>query len=108
MSQSVVTLDETTYQQALANDGLVAVRLWANWCMPCRMMAPIYQEVAEKMAHDTVVFGEVDIDQYPSIAAQLGVRSIPTVVLFKNGQEVTRSAGLMPAPQLTDMVATYR
>ncbi|MFM2477781.1 thioredoxin family protein [Celerinatantimonas sp. MCCC 1A17872] len=104
MTQSIITLDDNSYQQNLKKDTTFVVRLWAPWCMPCRMMAPIFKEVAQKLSSDNLIFGEVDIDNFPLIANQLGVRSIPTVVVFKNGQEVTRSAGMMMAPQLEELI----
>ncbi|MBF9000301.1 MULTISPECIES: thioredoxin family protein [Vibrio] len=104
MTSKVLTLNDETYQENLSKEGTFAVRLWAEWCMPCRMMSPIYEEVADKIADESLVMAEVNIDQFPSVAASLGVRSIPTVVVFKNGKEINRSAGLLPAPQLTALI----
>ncbi|MFZ5840069.1 MAG: thioredoxin family protein, partial [Pseudomonadota bacterium] len=65
-------------------------------------------EVAGRVADDSLIMGEVNIDEFPSVAAQLGIRSIPTVVVFKDGKEVTRSAGMMPAPQLEELVLSAK
>ncbi len=108
MTTKVTTLNETMFSDNLANGSTFAVRLWADWCMPCRMMSPIYEEVADRIADDSLIMGEVNIDEFPSVAAQLGVRSIPTVVVFKDGKEVTRSAGMMPAPQLETLVLSAK
>lgn len=108
MTSKVTTLNDVTFMENLQNGSTFAVRLWAEWCMPCRMMSPIYDEVAGRVADDSLIMGEVNIDEFPSVAAQLGVRSIPTVVVFKDGKEVTRSAGMMPAPQLEELVLSAK
>ncbi len=108
MTSKVTTLNETTFHENLNKDITFVVRLWAPWCMPCRMMAPFYTEVAQKVTNDALVMGEINIDAYPAIAAQLGVRSIPTVVIFKHGQEAERHAGLLSAQQLEEFVLNVR
>ncbi|SDI03308.1 thioredoxin [Vibrio xiamenensis] len=108
MTSKVTTLNDATFLENLQNGSTFAVRLWAEWCMPCRMMAPIYDEVASRVVDDSLLMAEVNIDEFPSVAAQLGVRSIPTVVVFKEGKEVTRFAGMMPAPQLEELVVSAK
>ncbi len=108
MTTKVTTLNDATFLENLTNGKTFAVRLWAEWCMPCRMMSPIYEEVAGRIVDDSLLMGEVNIDEFPSVAAQLGVRSIPTVVVFKGGEEVTRSAGMLPAAQLEKLVLSAK
>lgn len=104
MSNKVVKLNGENFNEISNKEITFAVRLWAEWCTPCRMMAPIYNQVADQISSDSLVMGELDIDKYPNIAAQLGVRSIPTVVVFKNGIEINRSVGMLPAPELTKLI----
>lgn len=104
MTQEVVQFDNAAYQASLETVKTVVVRFWAPWCMPCRKMAPIFSKVAAGMGSESVMFGEVDVDNYPGLASPLGVRSIPTVVVFREGKEVARSAGLIPAQEVEALV----
>ncbi|MCO7233544.1 MULTISPECIES: co-chaperone YbbN [unclassified Cobetia] len=107
MTTNVVNLNEKEFQ-SLSDKGVTfAVRLWAEWCAPCRMMSPIYRQVAEAIANDDLVMAELNIDEHPAIAERLGVRSIPTVVIFKDGKEVNRSVGMLPTPELQKLITRY-
>ena len=74
--------------------GTTLVDFWATWCGPCRMLAPVIEEISE--AHKAVKFGKVDINAQQELAARFGVMSIPTLVLFKDGEEVDRLIGAYP------------
>lgn len=74
-------------------DGVVLVDFWADWCMPCKMMAPILNEVAEAMDGTAVIY-KLNVDEQQQIAAQYGIRSIPTMILFKDGKELERIIGV--------------
>lgn len=94
---------DTALEQA---PGLYAVRFWAEWCPPCRMMSPIFKEVAQDM-QSSAQFGEVDLDQAPELAGRYGVQSIPTVLLFKDGKVIDRLTGAAPKPNVTRFINNH-
>jgi thioredoxin 1 len=89
---NILTLTDTNFQQQTKNK-VVLVDFWAEWCAPCKMMAPVLNEVAEELNGNSHV-GKLNIEQYQSMAQQFNVRSIPTLILFKNGKEVKRFVGI--------------
>ena len=97
-----VPLDLTAanFQQFVGRNGLpVVVDFWAPWCGPCKMMAPVFSQVAHEMA-TRARFAKVNTEQEQMIAAQYGIRSIPTLALFSNGKEISRQAGALDAASL--------
>ena len=93
MATTVIT-KENFQSEVLDAQGTVLIDFWADWCGPCRMLSPIVDEVAEQ--HSDVKVGKIDIDAQPELANQDGVMSIPTLLVFKNGQKVGKSVGLIP------------
>jgi len=79
--------------QAQVKNGVMLVDFWAAWCMPCKMMAPVLNETAEALG-STAKIGKLDVDSNRESSAKYGVRSIPTLILFKNGKEVNRFVGV--------------
>lgn len=90
--EKILTLTDQNFQHQTKNK-IVLVDFWASWCVPCRMMAPILNEVSNELTDNSLV-GKVNIEQYQSLAQKYKVRSIPTLILFKNGVEVNRFVGI--------------
>ena len=104
MAGNVLEFTDANFQtEVLQSDQPVLVDFWAPWCGPCKLLAPTIQDVANDYA-GRVRVGKLDTDQNPSAATQFGISGIPTVVLFKNGQPIDRSAGLVPKTKLAGML----
>ena len=89
---SVLHVNKEKLEELMAGDRPVLVDFYAEWCGPCRMMAPIVEELAEE--HPEFAVGKIDTDQEPFLAQQFGVVSIPTLVVLKNGEETARFVGV--------------
>ena len=101
---SVMTITSENFQQEVLNSNVpVLVDFWAEWCGRCRMMAPIVDQIAEEKA-GSIKVGKIDIDQCPELAAQFGVMSIPTLIVFKNGQVACKNVGLVPKANVEQML----
>ena len=96
---SVITLTKENFEQeVLRSDKPVLVDFWASWCGPCRMVSPIVDEIAEERSDIKV--GKVSVDEQQMLAAQFSVMSIPTLLVFKNGQVVNQAVGARPKQQI--------
>lgn len=89
---NILTLTDKNFDQQTKNK-VVLVDFWAEWCAPCKMMAPILNELADELTENKQV-AKVNIEHYQSMAKRFNVRSIPTLILFKNGKEVKRFVGI--------------
>jgi thioredoxin 1 len=92
MSEHVVELTETSFDTTVKGDKPVLVDFWAVWCGPCRQVAPVVESLAQKWGERAVV-AKLNVDDVPSVAERYQVMSIPTLMLFKNGQVVERVVG---------------
>ena len=90
-------------KEVLGSDVPVLVDFWAEWCGPCRMLAPVIESLAGK-AGGAYKVGKVNVDEQPDLARRYGIMSIPTVLLFKNGQLADKSVGLVPESKLAAML----
>jgi thioredoxin 1 len=91
-NEKILTLTDKNFQNQTKNK-VVLVDFWASWCAPCRMMAPVLNEVASELSGNVHV-GKVNVEQYQSLAQKFKVRGIPTLILFKNGAEINRFVGV--------------
>lgn len=92
------TFDEST------SDGKVIVDFWAEWCGPCKQLAPVYKELSEEF--DDIEFTKLNVEEHQDVASSRGVRGIPTLVFFEGGEEVGRAQGFMPKDALKKKITS--
>lgn len=98
----VLHVNSQEFENVIAQNDVVFVDFFANWCGPCKMLAPSIDKLAQE--HPEVKVVKVDVDQEPSLAMQFGVQSIPTLITFKKGQAVSRQLGFVPYETLENML----
>ncbi len=106
MGKPVPVTDATFEQEVLKADKPVLVDFWATWCGPCRMIAPVLEEIASEKG-DKVKIAKLDVDANPVSAGRFGVRAIPTMIVFKDGREAQRIVGYMPKEKLLQQLSQY-
>ncbi len=107
MSDHVVHFTDATFEEEVVNSNHpVLIDFWAVWCGPCRMVAPVIEELAGAYAGKVKV-GKLDVDNNPKSAMNYGVRSIPTILLFKDGDVVDSVVGAVPKQNLVNMIEKH-
>ena len=104
MSDTIIQLTDDSFEKDVINaDRPVIVDFWAEWCGPCKMIAPILEEVAKELS-DKVTIGKLNVDQNDLTAPKYGIRGIPTLLLFKDGKVVATKVGALSKTQLVEFI----
>ena len=101
---SLIINDNNFEQEVLKSQSLTLVDFWAEWCGPCKMIGPALEEISEEMKND-IRITKLNIDENPSTPQQYGVRGIPTLLLFKNGDVVAEKIGALSKTKLTEWIS---
>lgn len=104
MSVEPFHVTDSNFDNTIKQNKIVFVDFWANWCGPCRALAPIISELAKEYS-GKILIGKLDVDENPSTAERFQVFSIPTMIIFKDGNEAERLVGLCPKSRITDALA---
>ena len=106
MSASTLDLTAGNFNETIAGNDIVLVDWWAEWCGPCRMFGPIFEDAATK--HPDIVFGKVDTEAEQGLSAAAGIRSIPNLMVFREGVLLFNQPGALPAHALEDLIEQVR
>jgi thioredoxin 1 len=104
-TNSVKEIDDSSFEQTVS-EGVTVVDFWAEWCMPCRMQAPIMEEVSGKLG-DRATIGKLNVDENPDTAMKYGITGIPTSIIFKDGAEVKRLVGVQNEGSLMKAIESH-
>ncbi|MBQ0983121.1 thioredoxin [Streptomyces sp. F63] len=101
-----IELTKDNFEETVTSAGIVLVDFWAAWCGPCRMFAPVFEKAAE--SHPDIVFGKVDTEAQPELAAEFQISSIPTLMAIRDRTVLYAQPGALPAPALEDLIGKIR
>lgn len=104
---AIVNVSDQSFKGEVEGDGIVLVDFWAPWCGPCKMIAPVLEEL-DKEVGDAMKIAKVNVDDNPESAARFGVMSIPTLILFKDGQPVDKIVGFQSKDALKSVIAKHQ
>jgi thioredoxin 1 len=99
---ATIELTKDNFEETVLNNDMVIVDFWAEWCGPCKMFGPVFETVSGE--HDDVVFGKVDTEAQPELAGYFGIRSIPTLMVFRDQIGIYSQPGALPEPAFRDIV----
>jgi thioredoxin 1 len=103
---ATVDLTDVTFEPTVTGEGIVLVDLWAEWCGPCKRFGPVFEAASE--THEDIVFAKVDTEAEQRLAGSLGIRSIPTLMAFREGVLVFQQAGALPGSALERLIGAVR
>jgi thioredoxin 1 len=106
MSTEPIHITDSNFEETIKKNKLVFVDFWANWCGPCRALAPTIKELAEEYRGKALI-GKLDVDENPATAERFQVFSIPTMIIFKNGSEAERLVGLCPKTRIAETLKKH-
>lgn len=106
MSENIVEVSDSNFESVVKSSDRLVVDCWAPWCGPCRMLAPTFEALA-KDYKGKVTFAKLDTDKSPGTAMSLGISGIPTLIFFKNGQQVDRVTGVRPRGDLENILKKH-
>ncbi|MDC0712818.1 thioredoxin [Stigmatella sp. ncwal1] len=103
---ATVEISKEIFKDTVGKEGIVLLDWWAEWCGPCRNFGPIYEQVSNK--HADLTFGKIDTEAQPELAGAFEIRSIPTLMVFRDGILLFEQAGALPAAALEDLISKVR